>query len=213
MNLQGTATGVTLSPLSLAFGSQYVTTSLTKTVTVKGGTTYAATSATLSGDTTDYKIASNTCIGKITTSCVIGVTFNPLSTGVKKATLVIHDSDPTNPQLAGLTGTGTSYESFSVSSHTFPTQVINKASGNFKVTFKYTGPSTLTLNSLVASTNYSVNYTGITSGGCNTVHRCRQPLQRARSTWPLLQRRWARSRERSRRTSRATRRTARWCCR
>jgi Abnormal spindle-like microcephaly-assoc'd, ASPM-SPD-2-Hydin/NHL repeat len=169
VNLQGTGTGVTLSPLSLAFGSQYVTTSLTKTVTVKGGTTYAAISATLSGDTTDYKIASNTCIGKITTNCLIGVTFNPLSTGVKKATLVIHDSDPTNPQLAGLTGTGTSYESFSVTSHTFATQVLNKTSGNFKVTFKYTGPSTLTLTGLVASTPYSVNYTGITSGGCNTV--------------------------------------------
>lgn len=167
VNLQGTATAVTLSPLSLAFGSHFVTTSTTKTVTVKGGTTYAATSATLAGDTTDFTIASNTCIGTITTSCVIGVTFDPLSTGAKKATLVIHDSDPTNPQLVGITGTGTSYESFTPASYTFAKQVINKASANFKVTFKYAGTGTLTLSSLVASTNYSVNTTGISSGACN----------------------------------------------
>ena len=75
-------------------------------MTVKGGTTYAATSATLSGDTADFTIASNTCTGKITTSCVIGVTFDPLTAGGKKATLIIHDNDPTNPQLVGLTGNG-----------------------------------------------------------------------------------------------------------
>ncbi len=166
VNLQGTATGVTLTPTSLAFGGHFVTTSTTKTVTVKGGTTYAATSATLSGDTTDFTIASNTCTGKITTSCVIGVTFDPLTAGGKKATLIIHDNDPTNPQLVGLTGTATSNESFTPANHTFATQVINKASANFKVTFKYAGSGTVIINSLVASTNYSVNYTGITSGGC-----------------------------------------------
>lgn len=169
VNLQGTATAVTLSPLSLAFGSHLVGTTTTKTVTVKGGTTYAATSATLLGDTTDFTISSNTCIGKITTSCVVGVTFDPLTAGAKKATLVIHDNDPTNPQLAALTGTATSNESFTPTSETFTAQALNKASANKKVTFKYTGTSTLTLTGLVPSANYSVNYTGITSGGCNTV--------------------------------------------
>jgi streptogramin lyase len=169
VNLQGTATALTVTPTSLAFGSQYTSTSVTKTVTMKGGTTYAATSATLEGDTTDFKIASNTCTGTITKSCVIGVTFDPLSASTKKATLIIHDSDPTNPQLVGITGTGISYESFSPEFETFTTQLINQASANSKVTFKYAGTGTLTLTSLVASTNYAVNYTGITSGGCNTV--------------------------------------------
>ena len=167
VNLQGTATGVTLSPLSLAFGSHFVTTSTTKTVTVKGGTTYAATSATFSGDTTDFTIASNTCIGTITTSCVIGVKFDPLTTGTKKATLIIHDNDPTNPQLVGLTGTGTSYETFTPASVTFKPQTINQISPNTKVTFKYTGSGTLTLTSLVASAHFGVQVLGITSGACN----------------------------------------------
>jgi hypothetical protein len=106
VSLQGTATGLTLSPTSLAFGSQTTGTKVTKTVTITGTTTYSSPSATLDGDKTDYTIASNTCTGKITTSCVIGVTFDPLTTGAKKATLVINDSDPTSPQLVGVTGTG-----------------------------------------------------------------------------------------------------------
>ncbi|HKM48947.1 MAG TPA: choice-of-anchor D domain-containing protein [Terriglobales bacterium] len=167
VNLQGTGTAVTLTPLSLGFGSLHLSNSVTKTVTVKGATTYAATSATLSGDSTDFTIASNNCIGSVTTSCVIGVTFEPLSTGAKKATLVIHDNDPTNPQLVGLTGTGTSYEMFTPSSVTFKPQTINQISPDTTVTFKYTGSSTLTLTSLVASTHFGVEVLGITSGACN----------------------------------------------
>ena len=68
---------------------------------------------------------------------------------------------------AGSTLTVTSYESFSPASYTFANQVIDKVSANTKVTFKYSGTGTLTLSSLVASTNYSVNTTGITSGACN----------------------------------------------
>jgi hypothetical protein len=169
--LQGTATGLTLTPTSLAFGSQPISTSVTKTVTVKGSTTYSSPSATLEGDTTYYTIASNTCTGAITTSCVIGITFDPLVPGANKATLVIHDNDPTSPQLVGITGTGSSFESFSPSSITFKAQIINTASKNTKVTFKYAGTGTLTPASpfLTATTNYSINYTGITTGGCNTV--------------------------------------------
>ncbi len=68
---------------------------------------------------------------------------------------------------AGSTYTVSGYESFSPASVTFAKQGINKASANTKVTFKYAGTGTLTLSSLVASTNYSVNTTGITSGACN----------------------------------------------
>lgn len=105
VQLQGEASGLTLNPVALAFGTQTLSTSVTKTVTVTGKTTY--TSATLDGDTTDFTIASNTCTGAITTSCVIGVKFDPSTIGAKKVTLVIHDNDPTNPQLVGITGTST----------------------------------------------------------------------------------------------------------
>ncbi len=168
VTLQGTATALTLTPAALAFGSQAISTSVTKTVTVKGGTTYAGTSAVIEGDTTDFKIASNTCTGAVTTSCVIGVAFDPLTSGAKKATLIVYDNDPTSPQLVKLTGTGSSYESFTPASVTLTKpQVINTASTATKVTFKYAGSGTLTLTSLVPTTNYSVNITGITTGACS----------------------------------------------
>jgi hypothetical protein len=94
-----------LNPVALAFGTQTISTSVTKTVTVTGKATY--TSVTLDGDATDFSIASNTCTGAITTSCVIGVKFDPLTIGAKKVTVVIRDNDPTNPQLVGVTGTST----------------------------------------------------------------------------------------------------------
>jgi hypothetical protein len=107
VSLQGEATSLTWKPSSLAFGSKTVGTSTTKTVTVTGGTTYSSPSATIDGNTTDFTIASNTCTGAVTKSCIIGVKFNPQSSGAKKATLLIHDSDPTSPQLVGMTGSGT----------------------------------------------------------------------------------------------------------
>ena len=98
VSLQGTATGLTITPNPLAFGVVMDGSPATLSVTVTGSTTYAATSATLSGDTTDYTIASNTCTGT-KSLCAIGITFNPGSAGAHNATLAIHDSDPTSAQL------------------------------------------------------------------------------------------------------------------
>ncbi len=169
--LNGTATAMSVTPNPVAFGSQSISVSVTKTVTVKGATTYNATPAYITGDTTDFTLTTGAtpCTGTIAATCDLYVKFDPLTTGAKKATLVIQDSDPTSPQLVALTGSGSSYESFTPASITYKAQVINTASANTKVTFKYAGTGTLTLTSLVASSNYSINYTGITSGGCNTV--------------------------------------------
>ena len=107
--LQGEGSGLSISPISLAFGTQLVTAAaVTKTVTVTGKTTYSSPSATLDGSAA-FTIASNTCTGAITTSCAIGIKFAPTSAtlGAVKNTLIIHDNDPTNPQLVALTGTGT----------------------------------------------------------------------------------------------------------
>ena len=164
--LQGEATGLAISG-TLAFGSDSVGTAETKDLTVKGSTTYS--SVALTEDTTDFTISSNTCVGTVTTSCIIGVTFNPQTAGAKKATLVIKDSDPTSPQLVSATGTGASNESFTPASVTFGNEVISTTSSNHKITFKYAGTGTLTLTNLTPSpsANFSVNETGITSDACN----------------------------------------------
>lgn len=166
VNLQGTATALTVTPNPLAFPSQPVTTSVTKPITVKGSTTYASTSATLQGDTVDFSIATNTCTGAVTVSCTIGITFDPQSPGVKKTKLIIHDNDPTNPQIVSISGTGSSYESFTPASVAFKTQVAGTASKATKITFKYAGAGSITLSGLSASTSFGENTTGITTGAC-----------------------------------------------
>jgi hypothetical protein len=70
-------------------------------------------------------------------------------------------------ETVNLKGTATNYELFTPVSVKFATQLVNTVSKNTKVTFKYTGTGTLTLNSLTPSANFAVNTTGISSGACN----------------------------------------------
>jgi hypothetical protein len=166
ISLEGTGTGLTITPNPLAMGSSAVNTTVTKSIAVKGGTTYS--SVTLEGDTTDFTIATNTCSGTVAATCAIGITFDPTSTGAKKATLVIKDTDPTSPQVVSITGTGSSYEKFTPALVSFATtQMDGTTSKNTKITFTYTGTPALTLTGLAPSTGFTVNETGISSAACN----------------------------------------------
>jgi len=171
VSLQGTATGLTITPNPLTFGSQPDGTPITQSVTISGSTTYAATSATLSGDTTDYSIASNTCTGT-KSLCAIGIAFNPGTVGLHKATLAIHDSDPTSAQLVEISGTGCTscsgpLETFTPSSITFPAQTIKSSSAPVKVTFTNNGAASLTITKPVPTTGFTVNVTGLTAPVCS----------------------------------------------
>jgi hypothetical protein len=165
ISLEGTGTGLTITPDPLAIGSSPINTSVTKSIAVKGGTTYS--SVTLEGDTTDFTIATNTCTGTVAATCAIGITFDPKSTGAKKATLVLKDTDPTSPQVVSITGTGSSYESFTPTSVIFKAELDGTTSKATKITFKYTGSGTLALTTLTPSSAFVVNETGISSDACN----------------------------------------------
>ncbi|MGB6474880.1 MAG: choice-of-anchor D domain-containing protein [Candidatus Sulfotelmatobacter sp.] len=165
ISLEGTGTGLTITPNPLAMGSSVVNTAVTKSLTVKGATTYS--SVTLEGDTTDFTIATNTCTGTVAATCAVGITFDPKSTGAKKATLVLKDTDPTSPQAVSITGTGSSYESFTPTSVTFKAELDGTTSKATKITFKYTGSGTLSLTTLTPSANFVVNETGISIDACN----------------------------------------------
>jgi NHL repeat len=144
--LQGEGSGLVLSPVSLAYGTQLVTAAaVTKTVTVTGKTTYSSPSATLDGSAA-FTIASNTCTGAITTSCAIGITFAPTSAtlGALKNTLIIHDNDPTNPQLLALTGTGTEV---TLTPTTLPFGTVASGSKALSVTVKNVGTTVLSFTS------------------------------------------------------------------
>jgi len=141
LNLTGVGTAISLSGAPVNFGNQLAkTTSANKAVTVanKGTTAIKMGTITLS-NTTDYAIVTNTCPASGSTlaggtSCTITLNFTPSSTGAKKGTVVINDSDPATPQLIGLNGTGTSNVSLSPTSVTFATTAVGVASAPTKIT-------------------------------------------------------------------------------
>ena len=168
VSLQGSGAAISVSPSILAFGNQISHTSVTKPVTVKNNGSTGITMGTVRlTNTTDYAIATNTCTGVLAghASCTIGVTFTPQSIGSKKGTLVLNDSDPTTPQLVGLTGAGTGFVTLTPTSLTFATTVLNTTTLAQKITVKNTGLAAVTLaasNAVVATANYAIASTGTT---------------------------------------------------
>jgi len=133
--LTGLGSAISVTGVPINFGNQLVkTTSAVKTVTVKNtGKTAITMSGITLNETTDYAISSNTCPASGATlaaaaSCAINLTFTPTSTGVKKGAVLIADTDPSSPQLAGITGTGTSNVSLTPASITFPNTAVGLSS-------------------------------------------------------------------------------------
>ncbi|BDG03445.1 choice-of-anchor D domain-containing protein [Anaeromyxobacter oryzae] len=104
----------TVSPTSIAFGNQQVATaSVTKTVTLSntGYGTLAVTSVSVGGATPGDFALTNGCGAAVApgTSCTLGVTFKPATSGARAGILSINSNDPVNPVLTvSLSGTGLS---------------------------------------------------------------------------------------------------------
>lgn len=154
INLTGIGSSISLAGAPVNFGNQLVkTTSAVKTVTVTNTGTAAITMGTITLDeTTDFTLSSNTCPASgaklnAGSSCAIGVTFKPASTGAKKGAVVILDSDPSSPQLIGLSGTGISNVSLTPSSITFATTAVGTVSAITKVTLTNNTGVSITLGS------------------------------------------------------------------
>jgi sugar lactone lactonase YvrE len=170
VNLQGTGTAISITGAPVSFGSVLdKTTSATKSVTVtnKGKTSITMGAITLS-ETTDFAIFSNNCPASgnplvAKAKCTIELTFTPQSTGAKKGTLSINDSDPTSPQLVGMTGTGTSDVTFKPSSVDFGTQAIGTHSGATKITLTNTTGAQITLGNPAVSVSGPFLITGSTT--------------------------------------------------
>ena len=153
VNLSGLGSAIQLTGSPLAFGNQIVkTTSAAKSVTVKNtGTTAITMKGITLTNTTDYTISANTCPASGSTlgggaSCTISVTFNPQSTGSKRGTVVINDTDPSTPQLIGLSGTGTSNVSLSPGTITFATTAVGVTSAATKITLTNNTGVSITLS-------------------------------------------------------------------
>jgi hypothetical protein len=161
ITLTGLGSAIKLTGSPLNFGNQLVkTTSAAKTVTVTNAGTSTITMGTISlTDATDYAISANNCPASGSTlaggaSCNISVTFGPVSTGFKRGAVIINDSDPSSPQLIGLSGTGTSNVSLSPSTIQFGTTAVGLASPPTKVTLTNNTGVSITLG------NPSITITG-----------------------------------------------------
>jgi len=150
--LTGLGSAIKLTGAPLNFGNVLVkTTSAAQSVTVTNAGTSAITMGTISlTETTDYKISANTCPASGSTlaggaSCNVSVTFTPASTGLKRGAIVINDSDPSSPQLAGITGNGISKVTLSPSTIQFPSTAVGTNSAPIKVTLTNTTGVSLTL--------------------------------------------------------------------
>jgi hypothetical protein len=158
----GTAPVVSLSPTSLAFGSQPVgTTSTAQTLTLSntGSAALSITSLALTGTNANDFAQTNTCGSSVAAAanCTISVTFTPSVIGAEAASVSITDNASGSPQTVSLAGTGTAaVASLSATSLAFVTQPIDVSSTTQTVTLSNTGNAALSITSLaLTGTNAS----------------------------------------------------------
>ena len=110
----GTAPAVTLSPTSLNFTGQLVTTASAAqnvTLTNSGTATLNIAGIAVSGANAGDFSETSTCGATVAAAanCSISVTFKPTATGNRAASVIINDDAAGSPQSVSLTGTGTDY--------------------------------------------------------------------------------------------------------
>ena len=146
---------VTVSPTTLSFGSQIVsTTSAAKAVTLKNGQSVALTISSIAASTNYAQ--SNNCGTSLAAgaSCKINVTFTPTATGTHTGTLTITDNASNSPQTVSLTGTGVLPATLTPASLAFGNQVVGISSASKAATLKNNQTSALTISSITTSGDY-----------------------------------------------------------
>jgi hypothetical protein len=182
VNLSGTganapAPAVTLAPTSLSFGNQTLNTpSATQPVTLTNSGT-ATLNITSIAASAQYS-QTNTCGASVTAgaNCTITVTFTPTATGSQPGTITITDNATGSPHIVNLSGTGTNAlvpaVTLAPTSLSFGNQTLNTPSATQPVTLTNSGTATLSINGIVASTQYSQTNTcgaSVTAGAKCTI--------------------------------------------
>jgi FG-GAP-like repeat/Abnormal spindle-like microcephaly-assoc'd, ASPM-SPD-2-Hydin/FG-GAP repeat len=165
----GTVPAAGVSPASLSFGNQLQgTTSAAQTVTLSntGSAALTISSITPSGN---FSISTNGCGSSLAqnSSCQIGITFTPQSTGALSGKLTITDNSngvAGSTQAVSLSGTGTvPAASVSPASLSFGYQLQGTTSPAQTVTLSNTGTAALAISSITPSGNFSMS-----SNGCGS---------------------------------------------
>jgi len=162
------APGVNLTPTSLTFASQALgSTSLAQNInlTNSGEANLSITGITVTGANPGDYAQTNNCPATLIPdfSCNIAVTFKPLATGTRTASISIADNVSPSPQTVTLTGTGapgtTPLVTFTPPSLTFSNVPLNTASASQMSTLQNTGAAALSISSIVASGTVAGDFT------------------------------------------------------
>jgi len=113
LSLTGVGTAVTVSPLSINFGTVrvgWLSGQMVATLTNHGTSTVTVSSLAISGTNQyEFAISGNTCLsGGIVSngSCTVTMLMRPKGIGIRVATLVINHNGGASPTTVALTGTG-----------------------------------------------------------------------------------------------------------
>ncbi|WP_161554292.1 beta strand repeat-containing protein [Stenotrophobium rhamnosiphilum] len=154
----GTAPIASMTPSSLTFGNQLLSTTSTArslTVTNSGTAPLTVGSVGIGGiNPGDYTIFANTCTGAVAVSqsCTISVTFAPTVTSSRSATLQVSTDAATGTQWIALSGTGIApLISVAPTSNAFGGVLINTTSATKIFTVTNTGTAPLTVGMLSLS--------------------------------------------------------------
>ena len=172
VNLTGTGSPApapiaSVSPLSVSFASQSLTTSsVAQAVTLKNTGTAALTLGTIqiTGDFTQV----NNCPGSLAAnaSCTINITFTPTASGTRSGSLTISDNAAGSPQTVNLSGTGAD---FSLASSPASNSVQPGSAATYNLTISHVGGSfssavKLACSGLPANTSCSLSSNSVTPG-------------------------------------------------
>ena len=155
---------VTVSPSTLSFGSQAIsTTSAEKTVTLKNGQSVALAISTIA-TSGDYS-QTNTCGTSLAAGakCTISVMFTPTILGTDDAALTITDNAGNSPQTVSLTGKGVAQATTSPTTLSFGNEAEGTSSATKTATLTNNLGTALSIASITTSGDYSQTNTCGTS--------------------------------------------------
>ncbi|MBZ5564256.1 MAG: FG-GAP-like repeat-containing protein [Acidobacteriia bacterium] len=172
--LQVPTTTVDLSPTSLWFDAQLVSTASgaqTVTMTNTGEAPVIITGLIASGDFAQ----TNTCGGAVAigTNCTINVTFSPTAPGTRTGTLTIANNAPGSTiSLTGIGLASGSYATLSTTSLTFPNEPLQLTSPAQTITLTNFGSAAMDMISIGVSGDFAQTNTcgtSLASGGSCTI--------------------------------------------
>ncbi len=188
------ATGVSVSPTSLLFGTVVVgQKSVAKNVTLTnaGSVTLNITNITTSGDFATQPATKTPCGSTLAAgkSCLIAVTFTPTQIGSRTGTLSIYDNAGNSPQTVALSGTGKAQVALTPATATYSATKVGTTS--LAKTFTLRNNLNTVLHNIVISTtgDFSVSTTScqanLTSNASCTISVTFTPTQTGTRTGTL----------------------------